>query len=314
MTEGTTLLRLTRIEFAAPGIHLFDFRHPQGEALPPYAPGAHVDLHLPGDLVRQYSLVDPAGPDAVYRVAIKRDPRSRGGSAAAHERLRVGDLLPVSVPRNHFPLDEAAPHSVFIAGGIGITPVACMVQRLRVLGRRFTLHYAVRTRAEAALLDRLGSEDVHLHVDDECGGRVLDVAALVAAVPDAAVAYCCGPAPMLDAFESAARQRPALRWHVERFASTTEAASAGGFVVRLASSGRSVPVAVGQTILEALRGAGLNVRASCRQGICGTCETAVVAGTPDHRDALLSDDEKRSNKVMMICCSGSLTPELVLDL
>lgn len=314
MTEGTTLLRLARIDYAAPGIHLFDFRHPQGEALPPYAPGAHVDLHLQGDLVRQYSLVDPAGVDAVYRVGIKRDPRSRGGSAAAHERLRVGDLLPVSAPRNHFPLDEAAPHSVFIAGGIGITPVACMVQRLRALGRGFTLHYAVRTRAEAALLDRLGAEGVHLHVDDEAGGRWLDVAAAVAAVPDGAAAYCCGPAPMLDAFEAAARARPSLRWQVERFAPTAEAASAGGFVVRLAASGRCVPVGPGQTILEALRGAGLSVRASCRQGICGTCETGVVAGTPDHRDALLSDDEKRSNKVMMICCSGSLTPELVLDL
>jgi tetrachlorobenzoquinone reductase len=314
MIEGTTLLRLSRIDYAAPGIHLFDFRHPQGEALAPYAPGAHVDVHLQGDLVRQYSLVDPAGDDPVYRVAIKRDPRSRGGSAAAHERLRVGDLLPVSAPRNLFPLDESAPHSVFIAGGIGITPVACMVQRLRTLGRGYTLHYAVRTRAEAALLDRLGAEDLRLHVDDEAGDRRLDVSAIVAGAPDGAVAYCCGPAPMLDAFEAAARARPSLRWQVERFAPAAEAASAGGFVVRLASTGRCVPVSPGQTILEALRGAGLSVRASCRQGICGTCETAVVAGTPDHRDALLSDDEKRSNKVMMICCSGSLTPELVLDL
>lgn len=314
MSEAVLPLRLSRIDYAAPGIHLFDFRDPDGRPLPGYAPGAHVELHLPGGWVRQYSLVDPAGADAVYRVAIKRDPRSRGGSAAAHERLRVGDVVPVGAPRNLFPLDEAAPHSIFVAGGIGITPVACMVQRLRALGRPYTLHYAVRTRADAALLDRLGDTGVQLHVDAEHGGRPLDVASLVAAVPADAVAYCCGPAPMLDAFEAAARQRPALRWRVERFASTAEPASSGGFVVRLASSGRCVPVAAGQTILDALHGAGLKLSASCRQGICGTCETAVLAGTPDHRDVLLSDEEKRSNQVMMICCSGSLTPELVLDL
>jgi len=313
MTEDASTLRLTRIDFAAPGIHLFDFRHPQQALLPAYAPGAHVDLHLPGGLVRQYSLVDPAGSDAVYRVAIKRDPRSRGGSVLAHDRLRVGDLLPVGTPRNLFALDEACAHSVFVAGGIGITPIACMVQRLRALGLGWTLHYSVRTRADAALLDRLAGPGLQLHIDDEQGG-LLDVAAVVASVPDGSRAYCCGPAPMLDAFEAAARAKPGLRWHVERFAAAASSAAEGAYAVRLAASGRSVQVAPGQTILQALRACGIAVRASCQQGVCGTCETAVLAGTPDHRDSLLSDDEKRSNKVMMICCSGSLGPELVLDL
>lgn len=314
MSERTLTLRLTRIEFAAPGIHLFDFRDPAGGPLPAYRPGAHVDLLLPGGLTRAYSLVDPAGDDPVYRVAIKRDPASRGGSVAAHERLRVGDLVTVTGPRNLFELDDTAPASVFFAGGIGITPIACMVQQLQRTGRPWTLHYAVRTRADAALLSRVAGPGLQLHVDDEHGGRVLDVAARVAALPPSAVAYACGPAPMLQAFEQAAQARPGLRWHVERFVAAAPAATDGGYAVRLARSNRQVGVRPGQTILQALREQGLSVRASCQQGICGTCETTVLAGTPDHRDALLSDDEKRSNRVMMICCSGSLTPELVLDL
>jgi vanillate O-demethylase ferredoxin subunit len=310
----TLRLRVARIEYAAEGIHLVDLRHPRGEGLPGYEPGAHVDLHLPGGLIRPYSLVDPPGADAVYRVAIKRDALSRGGSAYVHERLRVGDMLLVGQPRNLFALDESAPHAVFVAGGIGVTPVACMVQRLRALGRPCTVHYSVRRRAEAALMDRLAGVDVRLHVDEEAAGRLLDVAQVVADAPEAAVLYGCGPASMLQAFEEAAGLRPGLKWRVERFAPAAPAAQAGGFSVRLAASGRTVAVPAGQTILEALRNAGMTVRASCRQGICGTCETSVLEGTPDHRDALLSADERRSNKVMMICCSGSLTPELVLDL
>ncbi len=308
-------LRLVRIEYAAAGTHLFEFRRCDGAPLPPYAPGAHVDLHLQNGLIRQYSLVDPAD-DGVrsYVVGIKRDLKSRGGSVAAHEHLHVGDVVGVSAPRNHFALDEQAEDWVLIAGGFGITPIACMVQRLRVLGRSWALHYGVRSRAEAALLDRLQGAGLHLHVDDEQGGARLDVEAIVAALPASTTAYCCGPQPMIDAFEAAARRRPELRWFVEHFAAAAPVATDGGFSVRLAASGRSVVVPPGRTILEALREAGLRVPSSCEQGICGTCETTVLAGTPDHRDSLLSDEEKRSNKVMMICCSGSLGPELVLDL
>jgi ferredoxin-NADP reductase len=308
-------LLLARIEYSAVGTHLFEFRRANGAALPGYEPGAHVDVHLPGGLIRQYSIVDPpaAGMDR-YVVGIKRDPKSRGGSLAAHERLRVGEVVEVSAPRNHFPLDEQAPLSVFIAGGIGITPIACMVQRLRSLGRPWSLHYAVRTRAEAALLDRIQGEGLHLHVDDEQRGTVLDVAGIVAALPTSATVYCCGPQPLLDAFEAAARRRPQLRWFVEHFAPAAPIALEGGFSVRLAASGKTVIVRPGQTILEAVRDVGVRVPSSCEQGICGTCETAVLGGIPDHRDSLLSDDEKRSNKMMMICCSGSIGPELVLDL
>lgn len=317
VTAPLSSLRLTRIEYAAAGIHLFEFRAPDGAALAPFEAGAHVDLHLPGGFVRQYSLCNAPGERHRYVVGIKRDPRSRGGSVAAHDRLRVGELVAVSVPRCHFALDEAAPRSVFVAGGIGITPVACMVQRLRQLGRPFALHYSVRRRDEAALLDLLAGPETHLHVDEE-RGRLLDVPGLVAAAPADAAVYCCGPAPMLDAFEAAARARPGLAWRVERFVPLADAAHApaheGGFSVRLAASGRTVAVRQGQTILEALRAAGLDVPSSCEQGICGTCETRVLEGLPDHRDSLLSDDERRSNRTMMICCSGSRSAELVLDL
>jgi vanillate O-demethylase ferredoxin subunit len=317
MTPALLSLRLTRIEYAAAGIHLFEFRTADGADLPPFAAGAHIDLHLPGGFVRQYSLCNAAHERHRYVVAIKRDAQGRGGSAAVHDTLRVGQLVDVAPPRCHFALDEAAPHSLLIAGGIGITPVACMVQRLRQLGRPFAVHYSVRKRDEAALLDVLAGPELTLHVDAE-RGAMLDVPGLVAAAPADAVAYCCGPAPMLDAFEAAARARPGLAWRVERFVALADAEHApaheGGFTVKLAASGRSVPVRHGETILEALRAAGLDVPSSCEQGICGTCETRVLEGLPDHRDSLLSDEERRSNRTMMICCSGSRSAELVLDL
>lgn len=306
-------LRLVRIDYAAAGIHLYEFRDPAGAPLPPFEPGAHVDLHLGNGQVRQYSLANAAHERHRYVVGIKRDPQSRGGSAWVHESLRVGDLLAVSAPRCHFPLDETRAHTVLIGGGIGITPLACMAQRLRAIGKPFTLHYSVRRREEAALLDVLEGPELRLHVDVERGG-LLDVPGLVAATPADAALYCCGPGPMLDAFEAAARTRPELVWRVERFAGTADAASAGGYRVRLAASGKLVSVPAGSTLLDALRESGLQVPTSCEQGICGTCETRVISGRPDHRDALLSDEEKSSNRTMMICCSGSLDDELVLDL
>lgn len=312
--SATLPLRLTSIRYAAQGIHLYEFCAPDGSDLPPFTAGAHIDLHLPNGLVRPYSLCNDPRETHRYVTGIKRDPVSRGGSRYIHEQLRVGQVLQVSAPRNHFPLHEAASHTVLIAGGIGVTPIACMAQRLRALGASFEVHYGVRQREEAALLDLLEGPGLHLHVDTEHGGQPMDLAALLARVPRDAHLYCCGPAPMLDAYEDASRGRPDGHVHLERFASVAPAATDGGFVVRLARSGRSVRVDAGCTILEALRKEGVDLQASCEQGICGSCETRVVAGRPDHRDSLLSDDEKRASQVMMVCCSGSLDPVLVLDL
>jgi ferredoxin-NADP reductase len=307
-------LRLVAVRHEAEGIHSFEFRAVDGAALPAFAPGAHVDLHLAGGLVRQYSLCNPAHERHRYVVAVKRDAASRGGSAALHERVRVGDRLAVSAPRNHFALHEDAPSTVLIAGGIGITPIACMAQRLAALGRPFTIHYSVRRREEAAFVELLAPLGLRLHVDAEHGGAPLALAGIVErAAPDAHL-YCCGPGPMLDAFEATCAGRPAVHVHLERFAPAQAPAAAGGFTVQLVRSGRSIRVVPGCTILDALRNEGVDVQASCEQGICGSCETRVVAGTPDHRDSLLSDDEKAANTVMMVCCSGCKGDLLVLDL
>lgn len=309
-------VRIEAIRYAAQGIHLFEFRDPAGAPLPPFTPGAHIDVHLPNGLVRQYSIASPSRDRSRYVVGVKCAPQSRGGSRFLFEQARVADLIEIGAPRNHFELRENAPLSVFVAGGIGITPIVCMVRRLVELGREWRLHYAVRYRAEAAFLEELRGHGarLHLHVDKEVDGRPMDIAALVAAVPADAELYCCGPSPMLDAFEAAARSRPAERCHVERFAAQEAPATQGGFVVELARSGRRLAIPPGRTIAEVLRDAGVPVQLSCEQGICGACETRVLAGVPDHRDAILSEGEKAAGNVMMVCCSGSRSPTLVLDL
>lgn len=309
-------MRLTAIHYGAAGTNLFEFRHVDGTELPPFTAGAHVDVNLPNGTIRQYSIASPQTDRTRYLLGIKLDANGRGGSRFLHEQVRVGQVLKLSAPRNHFPLNETAASSILIAGGIGITPMLCMIDRLSSLGRPFRLHYAVRLRDEA-LLAHVDATDgrVLLHVDSERNGEVLDVAAIVAAAPADAELYCCGPAPMLDAFEAACANRPPERVHLERFSAPDVVAATGGaYTVELAKSKRSFTVAPGQTLIEGLKAAGIKVKVSCEQGICGTCETRVLAGTPDHRDSILSDSEKAANDTMMVCCGGSLTPTLVLDL
>lgn len=305
--------RLAAVRYLAPGVNLYEFA-PEGAAeLPGFAPGAHIDVHLANGLVRQYSLVNRPGTGR-YVVAVKRDAASRGGSRWLHEAARVGMALEVSSPRNNFPLHQEAACSIFIAGGIGITPMVPMVRRLRELGRPWQLHYAVRTRGEALFMDCFG-QDACLHVDAEQAGRPLDLARIVSDAPPGAHLYCCGPAGMLDRFEELAARRPPETVHVERFAAATPpAAASAGYTVRLARSGAEIAVAGGQTLLSALRAHGVEVPTSCEQGICGSCETRVLGGRPDHRDMLLSPQEREANQSMMVCCSGSLADVLILDL
>ena len=314
-TPDLLTLRLAAIRYAAADTNLYEFADPEGRPLPAYDPGAHIDIHLPGGLMRQYSLARPDRYGQPYLVGIKLDRAGRGGSRWLHDEARVGELFRIASPRNHFPLAEDAAHSVLIAGGIGVTPVWCMAQRLEALGAPFELHYAVRTRADAAFLTELETMEprARLHVDAEAEG-VLDVAGIVAAAPAAAHLYCCGPAPMMAAFEASVAGRPAEQVHVEYFSAAPPAPIEGGFVVALAKSGREFVIPPGTTILETLRRAGLTLTSSCEQGVCGACETRVLEGVPDHRDLLLTPAEKASNKTMMICCSGALSDRLVLDL
>lgn len=312
---GAIDARLTAVRYAAEGVNLYEVSPLSGGLLPPVAPGAHIGLLLPNGVERQYSVTEAGERPERYVVGVKRDPNSRGGSVYIHDQLKVGARLRLAPPRNNFPLREDAAQTVFIAGGIGITPIWCMIQRLEALGRSWALHYACRVREEAAFLEPLQALGrTRLHFDAESGGRVFDMAAAVAAAPADAHLYCCGPTPMLTAFEAATLDRPSGHVHVEYFTPKYEQNTAGGYVVELARSKREFQIPAGMTILQVLQDAGVDVASSCEQGVCGACETRVLAGVPDHRDVVLSDDERAENKTMFICCSGSKTERLVLDL
>ncbi|MBL8549255.1 MAG: oxidoreductase [Hyphomonadaceae bacterium] len=308
-------MAVSEVRDIAAGCRTVTLRPVGGGLLPPGEPGAHIGLHLPNGVMRQYSLLAAPTPAREYAVGVKRDPASRGGSAYICEQLRVGDELEVEAPRNNFPLAESAANTVFIAGGIGITPIWSMIQRLNALGRAWTLHYAARTREEAPFRAQLGAHPgVRFHFDAEQGGALLPVAEIVRAAPADAHLYCCGPAPMLAAFEAATAGRDPDHVHVEYFTQKHEAATEGGFLVELARTGKEVRVLPGQTILQAVRDLGVDVGFSCEEGICGACETRVLDGLPDHRDAILSEKERAANKSMFICCSGAKSPRLTLDL
>jgi ferredoxin-NADP reductase len=314
--------RLTEIKPVARDTNLYTFARTDGAPLPAYKPGAHIDLHLPNGLVRQFSLVVPDASPASYVVGVKRDPQSRGGSRYIVEQMKVGDQIKISAPRNNFPLVEDAEHVVLVAGGIGITPIWCMAQHLAALGRSWKLYYACRSRADMAFveaLEKLDGKFRHLHFDDEAGGKVLDIAAAIAETPASAHLYCCGPNPMLKAFEAAAVSRPRNLVHVEYFTPKVDAAAGadaklGGFWVELARSGEEYFIPEGQKVLEVLYQAGVDVDYSCELGICGACETKVISGTPIHHDSVLSEEEQASNEKVMICCCGCATERLVLDM
>jgi tetrachlorobenzoquinone reductase len=309
----TFQVRIKSATWEAPGIVSYELRPAQGGELPPFTAGAHVDLSLPGGLIRSYSLVNPQSERHRYVIAVQKDRASRGGSRWVHENFRVGDVLTINGPRNNFPVEEAAENSIFIAGGIGITPIMSMIERLSSLGRRWELVYCARTRAAAAFVDALKG-DVRFNFDQEPGGTMLDIAALVRAAPAGAHLYCCGPLPMLAAFEAATAGLPRELVHVEYFTAKEPPAMSGGFKVVLARSGRELVVAPGKTILDTLLDAGIDVPYSCTEGICGTCETRVLEGVPDHRDLILTEEEHAAGQSMMICCSGAKSEKLVLDL
>ena len=233
-----------------------------------------------------------------------------------HEALLVGATLKISAPRNNFRLRDDAAHTVLIAGGIGITPIWCMVQRLNTLGLDWQLHYACRSRADMAFGEELEKmAQANLHFDDESAGTFLDVSAIVAQAPDDAHLYCCGPAPMLAAFEAATKELPRERVHIEYFTAKEQAPGRkGGFTVELARSGVEYFIPAGETILNVLLDAGVDLDYSCELGICGACEQRVISGEPEHRDSILSEEEQAENKRVMICCAGCKSERLVLDL
>jgi ferredoxin-NADP reductase len=319
MNSLTFKVRLQSIRYEAVDIVSLRLRSFDGE-LPVWTPGSHVDVHLPNGMVRSYSLSNLKVGDEEYRLTVLRDPATRGGSKAMHDDLSVGQILEISQPRNNFPLCESAVGTVFIAGGIGVTPFLPMAQRLNDVRRPWTMYYSVRTPDRAAHLDELqtvaASPQGRLEVnfDGQPGGEMLDLRALLDSLPRDTHVYCCGPEGMLSAYRVAAIESlPPEQVHFEYFCANVDAA-AGGYMVSLAKSGKEVRVNQGETLLKALQAVGIDVSYSCEQGVCGACKTRVLSGTPDHRDMILSDREYAEGKTMMICCSGSKSDRLVLDL
>jgi vanillate O-demethylase ferredoxin subunit len=313
-------IRVKSVTWEAERINSYRLEAADGRPLPPFTAGAHIDLRLPIGMIRSYSLFNDQDDRDHYDIAVSLDSAGRGGSRYVHEQLRAGDMLTISAPSNNFRLCESSGHSILIAGGIGITPLLSMVQRLAKLGRPWELHYVAHKRAGAAFLDRLdvmkagGDARIDIVCSDDSCGRTLDLGQIVAQAPCGADFYCCGPSSMLSAFQELTAALPAGQVHAEYFAAKEAPAIQGGFEIVLQRSARRIAVPAGKTILDALLDAGLYVPYACSQGVCGTCKTAVLDGVPDHRDAVFNDDERAANKSIIVCCSGSKSPTLVLDL
>ena len=306
------------ITFEANNVLAYELRPVKDVKLPVFCAGAHIDLIIEGVTPRSYSLLNDPRETNRYVIAVAKDPKSRGGSRLIHEKLRTGDRLQVSAPKNYFPLTEGAHRTTLIAGGIGITPLWSMAQRLNALGAPWDLFYFARDRESAALLERIeqtsGTGHLHLNLALDVEATIERIQAIFAEDDGERHYYCCGPSGMLEAYKAAAAKIPSERVHYESFAPMQEANTAGGYDVSLARTGKTLMIQEGQTLLDALCEAGVEVMNSCREGICGACEVRVLAGIPDHRDSILSHAEREANKTMFVCCSGSKSPNLILDL
>lgn len=316
-SRGTVAVRIARIWDETDTVRAVELHAVDGGPLPPFTAGAHIDVMLDKGLVRQYSLWNDPAERTRYRIAVLREPASRGGSAAVHA-LEPGTTLRIGMPRNTFPLIEDAAETLLVAGGIGITPLLAMAARLHAAGRHFTLHYAARDRAYAALLGQIEQAPWAGRLRPHFAGRPRfdSRAALAAAGPDAQL-YVCGPARLIDEVMASARALgwPEERLHVELFdADHAPDPDARPFDIALARSGRTLHVPPDRTAIDILAEAGIRIVTSCNQGLCGSCATPVLAGEPEHRDRFLTEAERESGRVFTPCCSRARTATLVLDL
>ena len=322
MTAPTTLnVRVVRKAVEAEDICSLELAAVDGGPLPAFSAGSHVDVQLPGGLTRQYSLCNDPAETHRYLLGVLKDAASRGGSRAVHEQVQEGSLLQISPPKNHFALAHDAQRHLLLAGGIGVTPILCMAERLARTGAAFEMHYATRSKARTAFAGRIAASSfadrVHFHFDDGDAAQKLDIAALLAAPRAGRHLYVCGPKGFMDAVLGSARAQgwPQAQIHYEFFgADAAPAAGDGGFEVMLASSGRVIKVAPDRSVVQALAEAGVSVATSCEQGVCGTCLTRVIEGEPDHRDLYLTPQEQAANDQFLPCCSRAKSARLVLDL
>lgn len=299
----------------------FELAAVDGSPLPPFEPGAHIDVHLPNGVIRQYSLCPGAEQEGRYLIAVLLEPASRGGSAAVH-RLQVGDRLRIGAPRNHFPLQADAQRSLLLAGGIGITPLLAMAEHLAAKGADFVLHYGARSAARMAFAERLRQEalatQVHLHLDDGAAEQRLVLDRALSPVTPGTHIYVCGPGGFMDWVLDGARQAgwPEEQLHREYFAAPTRPQDEedGAFQIQIGHGGAIHTVPTGRSVIEVLTEHGIEVPVSCEQGVCGTCVTRVLEGLPDHRDSYLTEQERSANDCFLPCCSRARSPLLVLDL
>lgn len=320
MSEAEALrpLRVTRKDTIARDIHLFELRDPAGAPLPPFSAGAHIAVRVPGGAMRQYSLCnDPAEHDR-YQIAVKRDAQGRGGSMGLVDGVAPGDELMVGAPTNLFELSDKAKSFVLVAGGIGITPIMAMMRSLQAEGLRpFKLYYFTRDPEGTAFLDELRTDafagKVLIHHDLGDPARAFDLWKIFKKVASGAHVYCCGPNGLMDAVRDMTGHWPSSAVHFESFGADTKPhADDKPFDVQLRRSARTVQVGATQSILAALRQAGVSVPSSCESGTCGSCKTRLLEGQPDHRDLVLLEEEKGEH--IMVCVSRAKSDSLVLDL
>ena len=309
------LVRVAAIRRPAIDILCFDLKAADHRPLAAFTPGAHIDVHAPNGKIRQYSLCGDARNSSRYTIAVKREASGSGGSRSMHDNVDEGSALGIVGPRNHFPLAAGAVHSLFIAGGIGITPIYAMIQSLVAEGRSWELHYCARSEAHAPFypeLRALDGERVRSWFSEQ---PLLDVKALLGEARDDTHVYCCGPVGLMSAVKDASAHWPSEHVHFEWFSAPEQAHLPNrSFELELRRTGKMLEVPHDRSILQVVREHGIDVQSSCEEGVCGTCETRVLAGECDHRDMLLSEAERTANGSMMVCVSRAKSQRIVLDL
>lgn len=325
MAEVTTSIRaidveeidtvIVEIKEEANGIRSLRLAPADGDTMPEWTPGAHIDLILNPELERQYSLCGDPLNRSTWQVAVLREPTSRGGSEWVHDKLKIGDRLRVRGPRNNFELVEADEY-IFIAGGIGITPIIPMIAQCEATGKPWRLEYGGRSESSMAFREVLGSHTSKVTFWPQDLNGIIDLDTLLRTPLENVAVYCCGPGVLLDAVEERCVNWPKGSLHLERFRPKAGALDGvnTAFEIELEESDMILTVGADESIVDVLEAAGIHVPTSCREGTCGTCETVVLEGTPDHRDSYLTEQEKESDEVMMVCCSRAKCSRLVLDL
>ena len=313
-------VRIARKTVEAVDVCSFELVDLQGGPVPSFSAGSHIDVQLGDGVVRQYSLSNDPSETHRYLIAVLRDPNSRGGSVGMHA-LEAGATIAISDPKNHFALAHEARQSVLLAGGIGITPILCMAERLSNIGATFALHYCTRSPERTAFAERIRSsvfaDRVRFHHDDGADQQKLDAKSAIGAPEEGRHLYVCGPTGFMDWALATARELgwPEDRLHREYFAAgPIDTSQDGSFEVQIASTGATIRIAADQTVVAALALAGIEVETSCEQGVCGTCLTRVLEGTPEHRDMYLTPEEQARGDQFTPCCSRAKSPRLVLDL